>query len=64
MAFDSKSYINQYNKENYHRIAFRIPKRKEKALNELSEKTGKSINSLIIEALEEKYGIDLSTKNN
>ena len=61
MAFDQQKYIDEFNKENYDRLSIRIPKGKKDVLTELSKsKGGQSINSLIIEALEAYYDIDLS----
>lgn len=61
MAFDQKKYIDEFNKENYDRISIRIPKGKKDELTKLAkQKGGRSVNRLIIEALESYYGIDLS----
>lgn len=61
MAFDQQKYIDEFNKENYDRLSIRIPKGKKVVLTELSKsKGGQSINSLIIEALEAYYDINLS----
>lgn len=61
MAFDQQKYIDEFNKENYDRLSIRIPKGKKTVLTELSKsKGGQSINSLIIEALEAYYDINLS----
>lgn len=61
MAFDQQKYIDEFNKENYDRLSIRIPKGKKAVLTELSKsKGGQSINSLIIEALEAYYDINLS----
>lgn len=61
MAFDQKKYIDEFNKENYDRISIRVPKGKKDELTKLAkQKGGRSVNSLIIEALESYYGIDLS----
>lgn len=54
---------NEYNKDHYFKLAIRIPKSKRDALDELSQKLGKSINSLFIEAVEAQYGIDITASN-
>lgn len=67
MAFDPSQYINDFAKQNYDRIAVQVPKGKRELLrkiaqeNNITDDRGKiSVNRMIIEALEEKYHIDLS----
>ena len=55
-------YQNQYNQENYFKIALRIPKEKREMLQELAKMEKVSMNKLIINAIEQFYGIDLSRK--
>ena len=55
-----QEYKNQYNKDNYFKVALRIPKEKRHVLQELSETRHKSINLLIIEAIEKQYHVDLT----
>lgn len=62
MAFDQNQYIAEFKKQNYDRVILQVPKGKRKIIKELSSKTGESMNQLIITAVEEKYGIDLSSK--
>lgn len=66
MAFDQTKYIDEYVKENYDRVTIKIPKGKKALLKDLAVKhnitdaKGKiSVSRMIVEALEEKYGIDL-----
>lgn len=51
--------INEYNKENYFKVALRIPKEKREMLQDLAKTENMSINKLIINAIEQHYGIDL-----
>lgn len=51
--------INEYNKENYFKVALRIPKEHRDALQELADAHDISINKLIINAIEKTYGINL-----
>lgn len=60
MSFDQTAYINEYNKAAYEAITIRVPKGKKKLLKEYASKTGKSVNSIFIEAVELQCGIDLS----
>jgi predicted HicB family RNase H-like nuclease len=55
-------YQNEYNKENYFKVALRIPKEKREALQELAKFEKVSMNKLIINAIEQFYNIDLSRK--
>ncbi len=52
--------INQYNRENYFKVALRIPKDKKDVLQALAKKEKISVNKLIINAIEKEYGIKLS----
>ena len=52
MAFNPADYKMSFDKENYERIAFRVPKGKKAELVKYAEKTGKSVNAVIIEAIE------------
>lgn len=56
-------YQNEYNKENYFKVALRIPKEKKETLQELAKLEKTSINKLIINAVEQFYGVDLSRKD-
>lgn len=70
VAFDQTRYINDYIKENYDRVELRVPKGKKAILKELAtthnitDDKGKiSVARLMIEAVEEKYKVDLSKPN-
>ena len=54
--------FNEYNKENYFKVALRIPKEYRQVLADLAEEYDTSINQLIINALERTYGINLKKK--
>ena len=56
-------YQNEYNKENYFKVALRIPKEKKEMLQELARLEKTSVNKLIINAIEQFYGVDLSKKD-
>ena len=60
MSYDA---INKYNKENYEKLAIRVPKGKKAILENLSKMTGQSINMLVLGAVEEKYGVNLHSKD-
>lgn len=55
--------INEYNKENYFKVALRIPKENKQILQDLADIYDISVNKLIINAIEKTYGIDLSRKD-
>lgn len=67
MAFDQNKYIQDYVKENYDRVELRMPKGKKNLLKTLATQHGitddkgkVSVSRMVIECIEEKYGIDLS----
>lgn len=67
MAFNQQQYITDYVKANYDQVMVKVPKGKKAILKQLAtdhnitDDRGKvSVNRLIIEAVEEKYGVDLS----
>lgn len=66
MAFDQNKYIADYIRDNYDQVMLKIPKGKKEVLkalaaeNHITDDRGRtSVNRLIIEAIEEKYGVDL-----
>lgn len=59
LAFDANQYIAEYKKNRYSQINLRIPKGSDVILKELAQKMGKSVNQIIVDALEYHYGIDL-----
>lgn len=67
MAFNQNQYVSEYVKANYDQVMVKVPKGKKAILkqlaqdNHITDDKGKiSVNRMIIEALEEKYHIDLS----
>lgn len=50
---------NQYNATNYYTITLRLPKDKKDVMETLAKVHDRSINNLIIRALEQTYGISL-----
>ena len=60
MSYDA---INKYNRENYEKIAIRVPKGKRAVLENLSKLTGLTITQLFVGAVEEKYDVSLRTKD-
>ena len=56
-------YQNEYNKENYFKVALRIPKENKEMLQELAKMENTSVNKLIIHAVEQFYGVNLSKKD-
>lgn len=66
MAFDQNKYIDEYVKNNYDRVVIKIPKGKRDILKRIAvernitdDKGKVSVTRMIVEAVEEKYGIDL-----
>lgn len=60
MAFDSNAYKAEFNKLNYERVSFDVPKGKRDEIRVLAKREGVSINELIKTAMYRTYGIDLS----
>lgn len=60
MAFDQTKYKNDFNKENYDRIEFTIPKGRKNELRQFAKSKGRSVSEVIVEALESYYNINLS----
>lgn len=54
-------YTNNYNKENYYKVALRLPKEKKEILQKIAQQERRSINQLIIIAIEKQYNVDLSS---
>lgn len=59
MALSAKA---QKQVENYDRITFRIPKGNKTTLQLEAAKRGKTINDLVVEAIEKQYSLDLTKK--
>ena len=60
MAFDEVAYKNEFDRQNYDRLSFNVPKGKKALLKTYAEKQGISVNALITQAVEEYTGIPLS----
>ncbi len=60
MAFDEVAYKNEFDRQNYDRLSFNVPKGKKALLKAYAEKQGISVNALITQAVEEYTGISLS----
>lgn len=70
VAFDQQKYITDYVRNNYDQVMVKVPKGKKAILkqlatdNNITDDKGKiSVNRMIIEAVEEKYKVDLSKPN-
>ena len=50
--FDSVKYKNDFNKQNYDRIAIMVPKGKKEEIKAAAKARGKSMNEFIVTALE------------
>ncbi len=60
MSFDKNGYDNQYKRDKYDRISLLVPKGGKATLQKVvAERGEKSVNALIIRALELAYGIQL-----
>ena len=57
---DMQKYKNQFDKDSYYKISLRIPKEKREVMQMLTETQHKSVNRLIIEAIEKQYHVDLT----
>lgn len=53
-------YRNKFDKNSYYKIVLRMPKEKKAVMQELSEIKHKSINQLVIDAIEKQYHVDLT----
>lgn len=56
-------YKNNFNRDNYYSVTLRIPKVCQTQLQELSQTKNKSLNQLIIEAINKTYNLDLLPKS-
>ena len=55
--------INEYNRENYFKVALRIPKENKQLLQDLADIHDMSVNKLSMKAIEKTYGVDLTKKD-
>ena len=60
MAFDKVAYDNDFKRQNYDEIRALVPKGKREEIKKFAKEKGVSISRLVVEALEEHYGLDLS----
>lgn len=60
MAFDQNSYTNEYKRNSYDRLSLLVPKGRKADIQLEATVRGLSVNALIINALEECYGLNLS----
>ena len=60
MAFDQIGYIADYNKANYDVVRATVPKGQAKDIKAFAKSKGVSVSQLIVQALEDCYGLDLS----
>lgn len=60
VAFDQTAYTNEFNRQSYDRISLMLPKGKRAMLKAYAEKNGISVNSLIVQAIEEYTGIPMT----
>lgn len=60
MAFDSNAYKQEFNRQNYERVPFDVPKGKRDEIKALAKQEGLSVNDLLKSALLIAYGLDLS----
>lgn len=55
--FDPTKYKNEYQKEKYDRIIVNVPKGRKQVIDEIAKQQGyKSLNSFIVDAINEKIG--------
>lgn len=59
MSFNKSEYNTQWEKENTERIAVVVRKGKRAELKVIASMHGVSVNRLILDAVSEKYGIEL-----
>lgn len=62
LAFNQTEYIDEWNRKNIDRVTIKIPKGKKNVLKTLADKHNTSVNQLVINAVEEQYNVDLTTK--
>ena len=61
MGFDQDAYVNVYKREHYDRATVMLPKGRRDVLKRYAAERGESLNAVIIAALEQYTGIDLSS---
>lgn len=60
MAYKKQEYNRHYNEKTYHFLRIVIPKDKLQTVKDVSERKGRSISSLFVEAFETVYNVNLS----
>lgn len=50
--FDQIKYIDEYNKQNYDKVQFRVPKGQKDRIKAAADSAGKSLNAFLNEAIE------------
>lgn len=60
MGFDKVAYDNEYRREHYDRTTVMLPKGRRAILKQYAAERGESLNTVIIAALEQYTGIDLT----
>lgn len=59
-GYNLREYTKEFVKENYYTFKVNFPKNKKALLQKLAEERNKSMNQMIIEAIEIAYRVDLS----
>lgn len=60
--FNQQQYVNDYKRENYDEMRFLVPKGRRDDIKALvKEKHFPSISALVVNAIEQQFGIDIST---
>ena len=62
MAFDQVEYSNEYNRQTYDRVQLVLRKGAKDVLKDIAKRNGTTVSKLIVQAVEEEYNIDLTTK--
>ena len=62
MAFDQVEYNSEYKRKNYDKIRVFVRKGAKAVLKDIAKRNNTSLNKLILQAVEEEYNIDLTTK--
>ena len=62
MAFDQNTYNEDFRKANYDRLIVLVRKGAKDVLKDIAKRNGTTVSKLIVQAVEEEYNIDLTTK--
>lgn len=62
MAFDQRSYMNEWNRENNDVVSIRIPKGNRAKLNETAKRHGMTVVAMVADSLKRCYSIDILEK--